>query len=149
VAVQLAVITNNELSNEEVGAGPVLGGTSCDEERPLHLLFFSSSSSSPLHHLLIIFISSSSSPLLHLQVSKVVTKVKQLVNVATINSSLASTVVLIMSNVMSSGAATAATSERYPHSTGLYWPLLASSGLYWHLLASSGLYWHLLSSSDL
>ncbi|XP_056284850.1 adhesion G-protein coupled receptor G6 [Pseudoliparis swirei] len=112
VAVQLAVITNNELSNEEVGAGPVLGGTSCDEERPLHLLFFSSSSSSPLHHLLIIFISSSSSPLLHLQVSKVVTKVKQLVNVATINSSLASTVVLIMSNVMSSGAATAATSER-------------------------------------
>ncbi|TNN34660.1 G-protein coupled receptor 126 [Liparis tanakae] len=62
VAVQLAVITNNELSNEEV--------------------------------------------------SKVVTKVKQLVSVATINSSLASTVVLIISNVMSSGAAPAATSER-------------------------------------
>ncbi|XP_074541487.1 adhesion G-protein coupled receptor G6 isoform X2 [Halichoeres trimaculatus] len=63
VAVQLAVITNNELSNEEV--------------------------------------------------SKVVTKVKELVNVAKINSSLASTVVTIISNVMSSSeSALAATSER-------------------------------------
>ncbi|KAM6992808.1 adhesion G-protein coupled receptor G6 isoform 2-T2 [Tautogolabrus adspersus] len=63
VAVQLAVITNNELSNEEV--------------------------------------------------SKVVTKVKELVNVAKINSSLASTVVAIISNVMSSSeSALAATSEK-------------------------------------
>uniref|UniRef100_UPI0037E8AD3C adhesion G-protein coupled receptor G6 isoform X2 n=1 Tax=Semicossyphus pulcher TaxID=241346 RepID=UPI0037E8AD3C len=63
VAVQLAVITNNELSNDEV--------------------------------------------------SKVVTKVKQLVNVAKINSSLASTVITIISNVMSSSeSALAATSER-------------------------------------
>ncbi|XP_070705940.1 adhesion G-protein coupled receptor G6 [Pempheris klunzingeri] len=63
VAVQLAVITNNELSNEEV--------------------------------------------------SKVVTKVKQLVNVAKINATLASTVVTIISNVMtSSETALAATSEK-------------------------------------
>nr|XP_046229519.1 adhesion G-protein coupled receptor G6 isoform X5 [Scatophagus argus] len=63
VAVQLAVISNNELSNEEV--------------------------------------------------SKVVTKVKQLVNVAKINSTLASTVVNIISNVMtSSETALAATSEK-------------------------------------
>ncbi|XP_069579301.1 adhesion G-protein coupled receptor G6 isoform X1 [Brachyistius frenatus] len=63
VAVQLAVITNNELSNEEV--------------------------------------------------SKVVTKVKQLVNVAKINSTLASTVVAIISNVMtSSETALAASSEK-------------------------------------
>ncbi|CAJ1077758.1 adhesion G-protein coupled receptor G6 isoform X4 [Xyrichtys novacula] len=63
VAVQLAVITNNELSN--------------------------------------------------LEVSKVVTKVKELVNVAKINSSLASTVVTIISNVMSSSeSALAATSEK-------------------------------------
>uniref|UniRef100_A0A8C2XN93 Adhesion G-protein coupled receptor G6 n=1 Tax=Cyclopterus lumpus TaxID=8103 RepID=A0A8C2XN93_CYCLU len=56
---------------------------------------------------------SSSSPLLRLQVSKVVTKVKQLVNVAKINSTLASTVVIIISNVMSSsGTALAATSEK-------------------------------------
>ncbi|XP_068198195.1 adhesion G-protein coupled receptor G6 isoform X2 [Antennarius striatus] len=62
VAVQLADITNNELSNEEV--------------------------------------------------SKVVTKVKELVNVATINASLASTVVTIISNVMSSSeTALAASSE--------------------------------------
>ncbi|XP_035534267.1 adhesion G-protein coupled receptor G6 isoform X3 [Morone saxatilis] len=63
VAVQLAVITNNELSNEEV--------------------------------------------------SKVVTKVKELVNVAKINTTLASTVVTIISNVMtSSETALAATSEK-------------------------------------
>ncbi|XP_047429455.1 adhesion G-protein coupled receptor G6 isoform X9 [Mugil cephalus] len=63
VAGQLAVITNNELSNEEV--------------------------------------------------SKVVTKVKQLVDVAKINSSLASTVVTIISNVMtSSETALAASSEK-------------------------------------
>ncbi|KAM9840323.1 adhesion G-protein coupled receptor G6 [Aulostomus maculatus] len=63
VAVQLAVITNNELSNEEV--------------------------------------------------SKVVTKVKQLVTVAKINTTLASTVVTIISNVMtSSETALAATSEK-------------------------------------
>ncbi|XP_041660509.1 adhesion G-protein coupled receptor G6 isoform X3 [Cheilinus undulatus] len=63
VAVQLAVITNNELSNEEV--------------------------------------------------SKVVTKVKELVNVAKINSSLATTVVTIISNVMSSSeSALAASSEK-------------------------------------
>ncbi|XP_074472749.1 adhesion G-protein coupled receptor G6 isoform X16 [Sebastes fasciatus] len=63
VAVQLAVITNNELSNEEV--------------------------------------------------SKVVTKVKELVNVAKINSTLASTVITIISNVMtSSETALAATSEK-------------------------------------
>ncbi|XP_076613269.1 adhesion G-protein coupled receptor G6 isoform X1 [Chaetodon auriga] len=63
VAVQLADITNNELSNEEV--------------------------------------------------SKVVTKVKQLVNVAKINTTLASTVVTIISNVMtSSETALAATSEK-------------------------------------
>uniref|UniRef100_A0A3Q3KVM3 Adhesion G-protein coupled receptor G6 n=1 Tax=Mastacembelus armatus TaxID=205130 RepID=A0A3Q3KVM3_9TELE len=63
VAVQLAVITNNELSNEEV--------------------------------------------------SKVVTKVQELVNVAKINQTLASTVVTIISNVMSSSeTALAATSEK-------------------------------------
>ncbi|XP_075968244.1 adhesion G-protein coupled receptor G6 [Anarhichas minor] len=63
VAVQLAVITNNELSDEEV--------------------------------------------------AKVVMKVKQLVNVAKINSTLASTVVTIISNVMSSSeTALAATSEK-------------------------------------
>ncbi|XP_078029832.1 adhesion G-protein coupled receptor G6 isoform X4 [Epinephelus lanceolatus] len=62
VAVQLAVITDNELSNEEV--------------------------------------------------SKVVTKVKELVNVAKINSTLASTVVTIISNVMTSTeTALATTSE--------------------------------------
>lgn len=49
-----------------------------------------------------------------LQVSKVVTKVKQLVNVAKINTTLASTVVTIISNVMtSSETALAATSEKY------------------------------------
>ena len=43
-----------------------------------------------------------------------VTKVKQLVNVAKINSTLASTVVTIMSNVMSSSeTALAASSETY------------------------------------
>ncbi|XP_042370751.1 adhesion G-protein coupled receptor G6-like, partial [Plectropomus leopardus] len=63
VAVQLAAITNNELSNEEV--------------------------------------------------SKVVTKVKQLVNVAKINRTLAFTVVTIISNVMtSSETALAANSEK-------------------------------------
>ncbi|XP_077949923.1 adhesion G-protein coupled receptor G6 isoform X3 [Gasterosteus aculeatus] len=61
VASQLAVITNNELSDEEV--------------------------------------------------SKVVTKVKQLVNVAEINSSLASTVVTIISNVMSSSETVLAASS--------------------------------------
>ncbi|KAL7388596.1 hypothetical protein ABVT39_017242 [Epinephelus coioides] len=62
VAVQLAVITDNELSNEEV--------------------------------------------------SKVVTKVKELVNVAKINTTLATTVVIIISNVMTSTeTALAATSE--------------------------------------
>ncbi|KAM8832062.1 adhesion G-protein coupled receptor G6 isoform 5-T5 [Spinachia spinachia] len=61
VASQLAVITNNELSDEEV--------------------------------------------------SKVVTKVKQLVNVAEINSSLASTLVTIISNVMSSSEAVLAASS--------------------------------------
>lgn len=56
------------------------------------------------------------------QVSKVVTKVKQLVNVAKINSTLASTVVTIISNVMSSSeTALAASSETYAALTG---PLL-------------------------
>lgn len=49
-----------------------------------------------------------------LQVSKVVTKVKELVNVAKISTTLASTVVDIISNVMtSSETALAATSEKY------------------------------------
>eukprot|EP00064_Thunnus_orientalis_P009744 superscaffoldBa00001257_g9770 len=48
------------------------------------------------------------------EVSKVVTKVKQLVNVAKINSTLATTVVTIISNVMtSSETALASTSEKY------------------------------------
>lgn len=48
------------------------------------------------------------------QVSKVVMKVKQLVNVANISSSLASTVVTIISNVLSSSeTALAPTSETY------------------------------------
>lgn len=48
------------------------------------------------------------------QVSKVVLKVKQLVNVANISSSLASTVVTIISNVLSSSeTALAPTSETY------------------------------------
>lgn len=56
------------------------------------------------------------------QVSKVVIKVKQLVNVAKINSTLASTVVTIISNVMSSSeTALAASSETYAAVTG---PLL-------------------------
>uniref|UniRef100_G3PJY0 Adhesion G-protein coupled receptor G6 n=1 Tax=Gasterosteus aculeatus aculeatus TaxID=481459 RepID=G3PJY0_GASAC len=46
-----------------------------------------------------------------LRVSKVVTKVKQLVNVAEINSSLASTVVTIISNVMSSSETVLAASS--------------------------------------
>lgn len=56
------------------------------------------------------------------QVSKVVIKVKQLVNVAKINSTLASTVVTIISNVMSSSeTALATSSETYAALTG---PLL-------------------------
>lgn len=63
---------------------------------------------------------------LSLQVTKVVTKVKQLVNVAKINSTLASTVVTIISNVMSSSeTALAASSETYE----LFWTLLDSDGL--------------------
>lgn len=54
--------------------------------------------------------------------SKVVIKVKQLVNVAKINSTLATTVVTIISNVMSSSeTALAASSETYGVLTG---PLL-------------------------
>ncbi|XP_034756663.1 adhesion G-protein coupled receptor G6 [Etheostoma cragini] len=69
VAVQLAVITNNELSNEEV--------------------------------------------------SKVVSKVKQLVNVARINGTLASTVVTIISNIMASSETALANSSEGPSSPSL------------------------------
>lgn len=57
------------------------------------------------------------------QVSKVVIKVKQLVNVAKINSTLASTVVTIISNVMSSSeTALTASSETYAVLIGpLFW----------------------------
>lgn len=62
-----------------------------------------------------------------------VTKVKQLVNVAKINSTLASTVVTIISNVMSSSdTALGATAETYA-------ALLCSAGLDWTGLDSIGL----------
>lgn len=96
VAVQLAVITNNELSNEEVG-------THCGQRYN--------------NKNIIIIINDTNKQLfssISLQVSKVVTKVKELVTVAKINGTLASTVVTIISNVMtSSETALAATSEKY------------------------------------
>lgn len=62
-----------------------------------------------------------------LQVSKVVTKVKQLVDVAKINSTLAFTVVTIISNVMtSSETALAASSEKYAAQTQTHTQTLAA-----------------------
>lgn len=52
-------------------------------------------------------------PVLRVQVSKVVSKVEQLVNVAKINFTLASSIVTIISNVMSGSATVPATSDKY------------------------------------
>lgn len=99
VAEHLADITNNELSNEEVGVKT--------------FYFGDTSRSSKTSHCTSLLVSPFVSSPLSLQVAKVVTKVQELVNVAKINTSLAFTVVTIISNVMtSSETVLASASER-------------------------------------